>query len=207
MGLESLVRCRGQRSFGYFEPHSLEPRCRASNKERDQRLALLGVIVKLGLVPLVVLDRAGSNVAPDADGERTCREVPAGDRKARPLQAFPKEVGAGHVVKHAALWDLVACLSRLAQVCEDVVCMNVDCHAGKEEWHADEEARVGEPFFAVGVENCECPRLQPAVGDAKAEGHEEDRDGGGLAAADTQGEDEGAVEIVGAKQADKNLIR
>ena len=68
-------------------------------------------------------------IAASEERERKARDRPRGYGKPRPLQDLAEEVGTGHVVKHPAPGDFVALLARFPQISQDMVGMNVDCHA------------------------------------------------------------------------------
>eukprot|EP00303_Exanthemachrysis_gayraliae_P006922 CAMPEP_0206009320 /NCGR_PEP_ID=MMETSP1464-20131121/9481_1 /ASSEMBLY_ACC=CAM_ASM_001124 /TAXON_ID=119497 /ORGANISM="Exanthemachrysis gayraliae, Strain RCC1523" /LENGTH=265 /DNA_ID=CAMNT_0053382917 /DNA_START=71 /DNA_END=864 /DNA_ORIENTATION=- len=167
-----------------------------SQDEWHQRAPLFRVVLELGVVPRVVLDSPGADVARRGEGKGRGSEGPASNGKARPFHALAKEVGAGHQLEHAAARDLVPGLPGLAQVEEYVVRVYVDRHAHRKARQAASEPRVPEPVLAVDEVLRERAALKVAVHEAEDEGHQEDHGRGGLAPADPHGEHEGAVEVV-----------
>eukprot|EP00326_Haptolina_ericina_P004850 CAMPEP_0181225030 /NCGR_PEP_ID=MMETSP1096-20121128/31464_1 /TAXON_ID=156174 ORGANISM="Chrysochromulina ericina, Strain CCMP281" /NCGR_SAMPLE_ID=MMETSP1096 /ASSEMBLY_ACC=CAM_ASM_000453 /LENGTH=234 /DNA_ID=CAMNT_0023318195 /DNA_START=32 /DNA_END=734 /DNA_ORIENTATION=+ len=185
-------------------PSSAQRRTRSARSPhiRDQSLASLRVrLLELFSVPLVVLH------SPWADIER-CRRREDDSRRstatrkgeATPLDDLAEKVGAAHPSEHAAVGDLVPCLTGAAQVAQHMVRVDVDASAKDHQTHAHEKAGRAQPLGRERVEFGQVAALQITIAHTEGEGKEGNTKRCGLAAADGEREDDAPVEVVGAKE-------
>lgn len=160
----------------------------------NERLAAGGVVVAEGLlVPLVVLDRARTDVGDGEEGEGEAGEVPGQHGVPDPLHALTEVVGSRHVLKEAAARDLVAAALVLAETAQNRVRVPVDCHARHEEERADDETRVIQPRPASHDTRRQMVRgLDVAVQETEHDRHEEDLGGCVLPVSNPERVDEGS---------------
>lgn len=97
--------------------------------EWNEGFPRFGVVLKdLDVEPMVVK----SSQPKETKGEKCkckCWEGPSGQGKADPFNDFTQEIGSGNVREQAALWNLIGDFSRLPELAQYVVTMNVDCHS------------------------------------------------------------------------------
>lgn len=112
-----------------------------SQKKREQRLAVCGVVGKRGPGPSVVCIRPGSEIGHRPDCEGQSEEVPAGQGKTRPFDEFSKVIGARDPLEKAAARDRVAARpASFVQTCEDAIGADIDSGTDQKDENAQHEA-------------------------------------------------------------------
>ena len=168
---------------------------------------LLGEFCQVAFVDAV---SAGTEVGEGPESEDGAAPRPGEDSEAAPLHELAEVVGAGDLAVEAAVGQVVACVAGFAQVAYDVVGVHVDDHSGEEDGGAGDELRREEPLWGVGVgrqisgEAEEPAALHEGVEAVEECAHEDDGQGHAAFAAQQEGEDERAVEIVDFEEAEED---
>jgi len=77
----------------------------------------------------MMLECSWSDVKDGKDSKRCSGKRPAGNSKATPLQALPKEISPRHKIECSTFWNLVPSFSWLPQISQNMVGMNIDQHS------------------------------------------------------------------------------
>ena len=160
------------------------------------------------LLRIAAAQRRGARrkVGKGPPGEDRSGPRPRRDGEAHPFEQLAEVVGRGDVAEHAAARDVVARVARLAQVADDVVRVEVDGHAGKEQRASYIDIGLCKPAVVVvrGGDVEDPAALHQGVERVEEHAHEDDAERHLRVAAHEQRKDERALEVVRLEQQQKD---
>ena len=122
-----------------------------------------------------------------------------GEGKAGPFDDFAEIVGRGDKAEAAAMRDFITRLARAAQIAQNMVGVQIQPHAEKEQAKADIEERGGEPAFGQVGSLGDAPAIDRPVHGVEQDGHCAGCDRFFAGAANAERVDERAIGVVAEK--------
>jgi len=155
----------------------------------------------------MVLDRPRTNVEGCIEGKGDGGQASATrQRKARPLQNFPKKVGPAHVLEHTTAGNLVPRFAGFPEIAQHRIGVPVDGDARPEQQRAKHKAWGREVLVPVRLNGRQVLALDVTVHGRKENRRQHNEKGGRLAAPDPERKDYGAIEIMKEKHPQQDLV-